>query len=152
MFTLRKLGVIAAAVAVGSVLTVAGAGIAAANGSGGQRPPAVVSQHATSSMCISLWAFVNKNGTLERAGCPGTKSKYLGFGYQVVFPRNVRHCAYVATVGDSGSQGIPPADFPTVAGRLGLKDGVFIEVYDTTGMRVQHGFYLLVECHLPNIP
>jgi subtilisin family serine protease len=148
--------VIAAAVAAGSVLTVAGAGIAAANGSGGprQQGPAVVRHHTGASTCISLWAVVNKSGGLVRAGCPGTTSAHvIGTGhYQVVFKRNVRRCVYIATAGNGGSIGIPPADFATVVGREGNKDGVYIAVYDATGAPVDHGFHLLVECRLPSIP
>jgi hypothetical protein len=155
MYKVRRLGVIAAAVAAGSVLTVAGAGIAGANGSGGPRQPApaVARQHATASTCISLWAVVNRSGHIVRAGCPGTTSKRLLAGhYQVVFYRNVRHCVYVATSGNGGSQAAPAADFAVVAGRFHIPDGVFVAMYDANGAFVDHGFHLLVECHLPNIP
>jgi hypothetical protein len=156
MNKLRKIGVIAAAVAAGSALTVAGAGIAAANGSSGPRQGVshVVRHHATTSTCISLWAVVNKAGNLVRAGCPGTTSAHVGGTghYQVVFSRNVRHCVYIATSGNGGSTDIPSPDFATVAGREGKTHGVYIAVYSFDGTAVDHGFHLLVECKLPNIP
>jgi hypothetical protein len=155
MIGLRKLGVIAGAAAVGAALTVAGAGIAAANSSAGpsHQPAATAVRHTGPDLtCVSLWAVVNRFGHLVRAGCPGTKSKSLGGGaYQVVFYRNVRHCAYVADAGNGGSLDVPTPYFASVAGRYHNPRGVYIAMYDTMGVEMPRGFHLIVECRLPRI-
>src|ERR1700704_4687063 len=49
-----------------------------------------------------IWAVVNADGSLARAGgaCAGTTSALIVTGaYQVIFPKNITHCAFVATVG-----------------------------------------------------
>ena len=156
MDRLHKLGAVASAVAIGAVLTVAGAGIAAAN-SAGPHQGASPAQHATAAKtaikipCFSTWAVVNKAGTLERAGCPGTTSEYLGNGYQVLFNRNVRHCAYVATAGNAGSMDVPTPAVVSVAGRLGHVNGVFVSTVNLMGGEIQRGFDLIVECKQPKV-
>src|SRR5215471_16615529 len=105
--SLRKLVPVVSGAVVAVVLTLAGTSVASAISSGTPQPPGkpapVAPGVTTASLCQNLWAVVNADGSLARAGCPGTTSAIRGGGFQVIFPRNVRDCAYVATVGDSGS-------------------------------------------------
>jgi hypothetical protein len=152
MRTSRGLTAALSAAAAGALL-LTGAGIAAAASSS---PPqhaarAAVSRTSAKVPCLTLWAVVNKAGHLERAGCPGTSSKYIGTGYQVLFSRNVRDCAYVATTGNAGSQDVPSPAIATVAGREGHVNGVFISTVNLAGNPIQRGFHLIVECKQPHL-
>jgi hypothetical protein len=146
MLNLRKLGPVMSAAAIGAVVTVGGAGIAAANSSTPATRAAVPGTAAAKAPCLALWAVVNKGGKLQRAGCPGTTSSFVGDGYQVLFYRNVRDCAYVADAGNSGSSGIAGPAIVTTAGRRGHVRGVFVAAYSLTGKTIQRGFHLIAEC------
>src|SRR5207245_2121023 len=100
----------------------AGTGIAAAAASGGTSVGQAAARTAAHVPCRALFAVVNKAGVLQRAGCPGTTSRLLGTPghFQVLFPRNVRHCYYVATIGNAGSAAsVPHPGVIGVAGRTG---------------------------------
>jgi hypothetical protein len=148
MFGLRKIGLFISAAALVTALSLGGAGIAVATSSGTPQRAAThdMKPGVTKAPCTSLWAVVNKAGTLQRAGCSGTTSAYVGTGYQVLFPRNVRNCAYVANAGNAGAKDVPEPDIASVAGREGHRDGVFISMVNLSGLRVQRGFDLIVEC------
>ena len=149
MFKLRRLGPVMSAAAIGAVLTVTGAGIAAAHSSGPAQHAAVHQAAAKRVPCLSLWAVVNKDGVLQRAGCPGTTSAFVGTGYQVLFHRNVRDCAYVASAGNAGSRDVPIPAVVSTVGRSGKVRGVFIGVVDLAGHAIKRGFHLIVECKQP---
>jgi hypothetical protein len=149
MLKLRRLGPVMPAVAISAVLTVTGAGIAAANTAGPAQHVAAHSATAKKLPCLTLWAVVNKFGVLQRAGCPGTSSAFVGDGYQVLFYRNVRHCAYVASAGNAGSRDVPIPAVVSTVGRAGRVKGVFVGVVDLSGNRIQRGFHLIVECKQP---
>src|SRR6266699_3276509 len=96
--------VLAGAAAAAAVVTLAGTGLAGAASSGSPQPPGPHT-HApravtAATLCDQLWAVVNSDGSLARAGCPNTSSKSLSTGtYQVNFPHVITNCAFVATVG-----------------------------------------------------
>jgi hypothetical protein len=146
MLNLRELGPVMSAAAIGAVLTIGGAGIAAANSSAPDTRAAVPGTAAAPAPCLTLWAVVSKGGKLQRAGCPGTTSSFVGDGYQVLFNRNVRDCAYVAVAGNAGSNGIAGPAIVTTAGRRGHVRGVFVAVFSLTGKIIQRGFHLIAEC------
>jgi hypothetical protein len=60
--------------------------------------------------------------------------------YEVVFSRNVTRCAYVATIGLSGSSGVSPSGAITVVGRFGNPNGVFIATSNSGGTPTDLGF------------
>ena len=66
--------------------------------------------------------------------------------YEVIFNRDVRDCAYVATVGLSGSSGSSLPGEITVVGRAGAPNGVFITTHDSAGGPSDRGFHLAVHC------
>lgn len=150
MFKLRSLKPAMSAAACAGVLVLAGTGIAAAATAGGQGGSGDSGQHAAAAAtCTRLWAVVNKDGVLQRAGCTGIKSNILGAPghYQVLFPRNVRNCAYVATIGNAGSaNAVNHPGFAGVVGRTGNTNGVFVETFAPGGTDSSAGFHLIVEC------
>jgi len=149
MFKLRSLKPAMSAAACAGVLVLAGTGIAAAS-SGGPSSAADSGQHAAvAATCTHLWAVVNKAGKLQRAGCKGITSSILSLPghFQVIFPRNVRNCAYVANIGNAGSaKAVLHPGFTGVVARTGNTHGVFVETYNTSGVPSSAGFHLIVAC------
>ena len=146
-----KAGHVLLGVGVAGVLTLAGTGIAAATSHGSSQPPGPVVQvpHKVSSasLCRALFAVVNSDGSLARAGCPGTASTLLNTGqYQVSFPRDITACGFVGTVGLSSFGGTSPKGMITEAGRAGNADAVYIETSDATGTLTSLGFHLSIQC------
>jgi hypothetical protein len=95
----------------------------------------------------TMWAVVNADGTLAR-GFRVTSTARLGSGgqYEVIFDRNVTRCAYVATIGLSGSVGNSPPGETTVVGRIGVPNGVFVTTGNSAGTQTDLGFHLAVHC------
>jgi hypothetical protein len=102
---------------------------------------------AATATCTRLWAVVNPDGSLARASCSGISSTHISLGgYAVSFPRNVRNCAYLATVGEAGHSGAAQAADISVQGFSKSADAVFAAVYSAPSTGVDEGFHLLVEC------
>jgi hypothetical protein len=93
-----------------------------------------------------LFAVVNANGTLAR-GHKAVSATRLGTGaYEVVFRKDVRSCAYLATIGLSGSAGSSLPGEITVVGRSGNDRGVFVTTHSSGGASADLGFHLAVHC------
>jgi hypothetical protein len=142
-----------AGLAVG--LTLAGTGIAAATSHGNPQPPGPVVQTpkkvTSASLCRALFAVVNSDGSLARAGCPGTASTSLGGGnYEVSFPRDISTCGFVATIGLSTFGGSSLPGMITEAGRAGNTAAVFVQTSSSTGTATPMVFHLSVQCPPPN--
>jgi hypothetical protein len=150
---------VVSAAAVAAVLTLAGTSFAASGAGPNSAGPSSAGPNSggaaartgtavsAGSLCQSLWAVVNANGALARAGCPGTTSAVsAGGGYQVLFPRNVRHCAYLATVGTSGTADIPPDGTASVTQLTASVDGVFVATYNSAAAFTNEPFHLSVTC------
>lgn len=107
----------------------------------------VLGYFAPPSVLPTLWAVVNEDGTLAR-GFHAVSAAAAGSAgsYEVIFDRNVRNCAYVATIGLSGSSGTPGPGEIGVVGRNGNVNGVFVKTYDSTGAIATRGFHLAVHC------
>jgi hypothetical protein len=92
----------------------------------------------------TCFAVVNADGTLAR-GFRATSSQRLVTGqYEVVFNRDVRKAAFIATIGLSGSVGSSAPGEITVVGRLGNPQGVFVTTHSSTGAPADAGFHLAV--------
>jgi hypothetical protein len=148
---LRKLAVIVSASTLVVALGFVGVGMAAAASGGantavpaGAKPAAV--PHA--KPCKNLWAVVNADGSLARAGCPSTTSDEIQTGaYEVIFNRSIVDCVDEATLGLAGSgPGNPAAGMIGVAGRASNNDAEFVEVFNSQGSVSNQGFHLLVTC------
>jgi hypothetical protein len=96
-----------------------------------------------------VWAVVNADGSLARAGgaCAGTHVTAFGSGqYDVNFPKNIVNCAYVVTVGSSGRSGGFAPGYAATVGDAGTTNGVFVETFDSSGAGTSEGFHLVVDC------
>jgi len=92
------------------------------------------------------FAVVNADGTLAR-GRNAVSAARLGTGqYEVVFRKDVRKCAYVGTIGLSGSVGSSAPGEITVVGRFGNDRGVFVTTHSSAGAFGDLGFHLAVHC------
>src|ERR1051326_6774871 len=152
---LSKAGHILLGAGVASVLTLAGTGIAGATSHGGPQPPGPVvhtpPKVTSGSLCRALFAVVNADGTLARAGCPGTVSTSLSGGnFEVSFPRDISTCGFVATIGLSTFGGSSLPGMITESGRAGNNDAVFVQTTNTAGTPTAMGFHLYVQCPPPN--
>ncbi len=99
-----------------------------------------------------VYACVNADGTLSPNQRFGAVSSgplgVLDSGiYEVIFNRNVRDCAYLATIGLCGFTGstFPPGEISTV-GRLTDVNGVYVRTTDSAGAPQNKPFYLEVQC------
>jgi hypothetical protein len=92
----------------------------------------------------TMYAVVNADGTLAR-GRNAASAARLGTGaYEVVFRRDVRKGAFVATIGLSGSTGQSLPGEITVVGRFGNDRGVFVTTHSSGGAPADLGFHLAV--------
>jgi hypothetical protein len=66
--------------------------------------------------------------------------------YQVRFARNVRDCAYVASVGLTGASGNPPPGEIGVVGENASVRGVWIQTFNSAGASADRDFHLIVDC------
>jgi hypothetical protein len=94
-----------------------------------------------------LSAVVNADGTLARGSGVTTVDKYGTGNYGVKFRRNVRNCAYVASIGLSGSSGTESNASIDVVGDNASANGVFVDTEDFAGTQADRGFHLIVFCN-----
>jgi hypothetical protein len=95
---------------------------------------------------LTHWAVVESNGALSR-GEGTTSSSRLGTGrYQVLFNRAVSNCAYVATLGRTGSSNPPAGEIgvATLPGSAG--NGVAVRTRASGGGLADRPFHLVVNC------
>src|SRR5688572_22705170 len=92
----------------------------------------------------TMFAVVDANGTLAR-GRKAVSATRLGTGvYEVVFRKDVRKGAYLATIGLSGAAGASLPGEITVVGRAGNDRGVFVTTHSSGGAAADLGFHLAV--------
>jgi hypothetical protein len=108
--------------------------------------PAESTATAESYGARELFAVVDWKGKLMR-GLHAVSAKRLGVGYyEVVFDRDVRRGAYVATSGGHGYVGVPVAAVANVMGRADNPRAVFVFVSNMVGAPLSAGFHLVVVC------
>jgi hypothetical protein len=94
-----------------------------------------------------LWAVVDGNGEAIVRGNRAVSVNRSSAGiYQVRFARNVRNCAYVASVGLTGASGNPPPGEIGVVGEAASVRGVWIQTFDSSGASADRDFHLIVDC------
>jgi hypothetical protein len=105
---------------------------------------------AISATCTGthVWAVINADGSKARAGgaCSGTTSSGSGGSYDVIFPKNVVKCAYVATVGSPARSGTVPPGYAVVVGAAISVNGVFVQTFNSSGTLTPESFHLIVDC------
>jgi hypothetical protein len=134
-----------------------GASVVAASAAGAAEPgdkrpksnrESPVSSKATSDNYgpRELFAVVDAEGNLKR-GLYAVSSRSLELGvYEVLFARDVRRGAYLATTGGPGYEGVPLSAVASVMGRASDPRGVLVYTTDLTGAPLATGFHLLVVC------
>ena len=95
----------------------------------------------------SLWAKVNADGTLL-AGKGATSVTRGGGGYFVRFDRDIRNCAYIATVGETNTAYFDPGEVQaTHSTGAGSPDrDVYVAMSDNDTGALARGFSLVVVC------
>jgi len=95
-----------------------------------------------------LSAVVDPTGTLVRGkhAISARKADIPNGGYEVIFDRDVRSGAYVASVGKSDAIGVSQPGEITVVGRVSDTRGVYITTHDSQGVFSDRGFHLVVVC------
>lgn len=112
----------------------------------GQVPTAAL---ASSAGGLGYWAVVNGNGVLVRgkglaAGDPAART---GEGiYHVIFNRDVRGCAYLATVGSPTVDAVPPNGQVHVASHPTNVNAVRVRTTNDAGVALNRSFHLAVIC------
>lgn len=94
----------------------------------------------------AFWAVVDSDGTLDRGKSVVSTQRLSTGQYEVIFKKNVRRCAYLASIGLVGSEGVEDPGQISVVGRFTDERGVFIETTDSTGTNADRGFHLNVIC------
>jgi hypothetical protein len=94
-----------------------------------------------------LWAVVDGDGEAIVRGNGAVSVNRSSAGvYQVRFTRNVRDCAYVASVGLTGFSGNPQPGEIGVVGENASVTGVWIQTFNSAGTSADRDFHLIVDC------
>jgi hypothetical protein len=110
----------------------------------GKTYPAKIQPQA-SGAAVTYNAVVSSAGALIRGHAASVT--YVGTGtYIVYFHENVSKCSFVGDVGTTGSSGVVPAGYVTVAGAAAGVKGVFVQTYDDTATLTDSSFHLIVAC------
>ncbi|BCL16157.1 hypothetical protein [Micromonospora sagamiensis] len=145
-------------------LSLAGGGIAVAQpneGSGaqpavrqGQQPPLspesarkaqeALKQDAGTLATTVSFAVVRSNGVLARGQDVVSVTRYGVGQYEVLFNRVLSRGAYVATLGDSADCCVPANGEISVAPRLSITTGVFVQTRNSSGTAADRPFHLHV--------
>ena len=93
-----------------------------------------------------LWAVINADGSFAR-GSGVFQSALLANGgtYEVAFNRNVRDCAFLATIGSPEEDTVFPGMISAVR-RSTNQNSVLVKTYSSTGADVNMPFHLGVFC------
>lgn len=84
--------------------------------------------------------YVRGNGVTSTGKIPAVNG-----AYEVLFNRNVTGCTFVATPGNGGG-GDPVHGTIGTAARGGVPHGVFVDIKNAAGERINAGFHLVVDC------
>jgi hypothetical protein len=92
----------------------------------------------------ALWAVIATNGSAARNGHAASSEKVATGQYVVVFDRDVKACAYVATLGGTAAESV--VGQISVTRRSINANGVFVKTYDSAGVAADRSFHLAVFC------
>ena len=133
--------------------------IAAVAGIGAMTAPAALSAGGPNSGTVATgpdaapdvakrdrWAVIAADGTFSDGKGVVSSTALGGGAYEVIFNKNVRNCAYVATIGEFEDSGTESPGFITTAARFSDINGVFVATTDTAGTGADRSFHLYVAC------
>ena len=90
-------------------------------------------------------AVVGGNGVLFRGRGVASANRTAVGRYQVIFDRDVRGCAYFASIGDAGGAP-PPAGLVETAALGSNVNGVSLRTQNSNGSPSDRQFHLMVSC------
>ncbi|MCK9876792.1 DUF320 domain-containing protein [Frankia sp. Ag45/Mut15] len=113
----------------------------------GETSPRTSAAAAVSALPVDAprFAVVNAAGQVVRGSAGTSAGLTSGNNVEVLFDRDVRACAYTATVGGVGTES-PAASFIRVAQRSGKPNGVFVSMKSGSQASVVVPFHLAVTC------
>lgn len=92
------------------------------------------------------FAVVSGAGVLARGRNASSVARTSAGRYQVIFDRDVRNCAYFATIGDIGAAGPPQGSEITTSSLATNVNGVSVRTENDAGAAVDRPFHLTVSC------
>ena len=103
-------------------------------------------ERTNSDCACTMYAVVNANETLARSFRAVSVTKIYTGSYTVEFNRNVRECAYVATIGLSTDMLVSPPGQISVVAANGDPNSVFLSTSNSFGSLADRGFHLAAHC------
>lgn len=94
---------------------------------------------------LSRWAVVNASGQLVRGRNVTSVARTSSGRYQVIFNRDVRTCAYIATLGDPTAAS-PSTGQVATSSLASNVNGVAVRTTDPAGTAGNRSFHLVVPC------
>ena len=100
---------------------------------------------AGTAQSVFRQAVVGSNGVLSRSRGVASANRTAVGRYQVIFDRDVRVCAYFATIGDPGSAA-PAAGLIETSALASNFNGVALRTQNSNGTPSDRPFHLMVSC------
>jgi hypothetical protein len=94
---------------------------------------------------LTRFAVVTGDGVSARSRGVGSVTRTSAGRYQVIFDRDVRNCAYFATIGDTGAAGVTSGEIATHALSSNV-NGVVVATDNDNGAASDRPFHLIVPC------
>jgi hypothetical protein len=95
---------------------------------------------------LTRFAVVSGAGALARGRSVSSAARTSAGRYQVIFDRDVRGCAYFATIGDTSAAGPPQGSEITTSSLASNVNGISIRTENDAGAAVDRPFHLVVPC------
>lgn len=94
---------------------------------------------------IGRHVVLTSAGVVARGRGVGSAARTSAGRYQVIFDRDVRGCAYIATIGDAGAAAPPQGEISTSALASNV-NGVSVRTENSGGSAADRPFHLAVLC------
>jgi hypothetical protein len=94
---------------------------------------------------LARFAVVTSSGTFARGRNVSSVARTSAGRYQVIFNRDVRNCAYIATLGDNGAS-LPPRGEIGTSSLASNVNGVAVRTTDVSGTVSDRPFHIVVPC------
>ncbi|WP_261565117.1 hypothetical protein [Frankia gtarii] len=113
----------------------------------GESSPRTSSAPAVSALPVDAprFAVIDQNGQVVRGSLGVTAGLTSAQNVEVLFDRDIRGCAYTATIGGKATD-VPSPAFITVAQRGGKVNGVFVAIRNSDSTKTTRPFHLTVTC------
>jgi hypothetical protein len=99
----------------------------------------------TSANGLRLWAVIDTDGSLVRGDGVSSSTRASTGAYHIVFTRNVRSCAYLATIGRTGAEVAEPGEIGT-GGLPETVRGIWVRTRDSGGDLSDRSFHVAINC------